>query len=305
MEYAAYPMPATLPDYPSHWQIAAYFDDVRRPLRAARADHVPDRGGEGRARRRGGAVRRHAALAGRGREPETRYYDHVLVCNGHHWDPRWPEPSFPGSDTFPGKQIHAHYYRTPDLLEGKRVVVLGIGNSATDIAVESSRVARETYLSMRRGAHIVPKYLFGMPTDHLTDSPLARGPFRLQKLGLKAMLRLAVGKVTDYGLPEPDHDVLEAHPTVSDDLLTRLGHGDITVKPNIARFDGPVVEFADGSRGGGRRRRLLHRLPGVVPVPGRGARGRRGQPRRPLPPGGLTGPSRALLRRAHPADRRR
>ena len=61
------------------------------------------------------------------------------------------------------------------------------------------------------------------------------------------MLRIAVGKMTDYGLPEPDHDVLEAHPTVSDALLSRLGHGDITVKPTISRFDGSSVVFADGS----------------------------------------------------------
>jgi hypothetical protein len=86
-----------------------------------------------------------------------------------------------------------------------------------------------------------------MPTDHLTDSPLARGPLLLQKLGMRAMLRLSVGKVTDYGLPKPDHQVLEAHPTVSDDLLTRLGHGDLVVKPNLDRFEGSKVFFADGS----------------------------------------------------------
>ena len=126
-------------------------------------------------------------------------------------------------------------------------MVLGIGNSATDIAVESSRVARETYLAMRRGAYILPKFMFGVPTDHLTDSPLARGPLWLQQLGMKAMLRLSVGKVTDYGLPQPDHEVLEAHPTVSDDLLTRLGHGDIAVKPNLDRFEGSKVFFTDGT----------------------------------------------------------
>ncbi len=160
--------------------------------------------------------------------------------------------------------MHAHYYRTPDLLEGKRVVVLGIGNSATDIAVESSRVARETYLAMRRGAYIVPKFMFGRPTDHLTDCPLARGPFELQKRAMKLMLRLSVGKVTDYGLPQPDHDVLEAHPTVSDDLLTRLGHGDLVVQAEHRPVRGRqgLLRRRYGGRGG--RRRLLHRLQGVA-----------------------------------------
>ena len=246
MEYAAYPMPATYPDYPSHWQVAQYFDDF--------VDHF---GLRGRITFRTEVTKVEPAAGGgydvtfrsrdEGRIVETRHYDHVLVANGHHWDPRWPEPSFPGAETFPGLQLHAHYYRTPEVLEGKRVVVLGIGNSATDIAVESSRHAEETYLAMRRGAWVIPKYLFGTPTDHLTDSPLARGPLRLQKVAMRTMLRVAVGKMTDYGLPQPDHDVLEAHPTVSDELLGRLGHGDITVKPTITGFDGPCVHFADGS----------------------------------------------------------
>ncbi len=107
----------------------------------------------------------------------------MIVSNGHHWDPRWPEPSYPGSDTFPGTPMHAHYYRTPDALVGKKVLVLGIGNSACDIAVEASRTADETYLAMRRGAHIVPKFMFGVPTDHLTESPLAAAPFRCSSSG--------------------------------------------------------------------------------------------------------------------------
>jgi len=247
MEYAAWPMPADLPDYPSHWQVADYFDafvdhfGLREQItfRTEVTKVAPAEGGGWEVTTR---------PRDDGRAVDTRHYDHVLVANGHHWDPRWPEPSFPGSEDFPGEQLHAHYYRTPEVLAGRTVVVLGIGNSATDIAVEASRHADRTYLAMRRGAWILPKYLFGMPTDHLTDSPLARGPLRVQKLGMRTMLRIAVGKMTDYGLPAPDHDVLEAHPTVSDDLLSRLGHGDITVKPTIDHFEGSTVVFADGSQ---------------------------------------------------------
>ena len=246
MEYAAYPMPESCPDYPSHWQVAAYFDafvdhfGLREKItfrtEVTKVEPCPEGGYAVTIRPRDDA-----------RSPQTRHYDHVLVANGHHWDPRWPEPAFPGSEDFPGEQLHAHYYRTPEVFAGRRVVVLGIGNSACDIAVEASRHADATYLAMRRGAWVIPKYLFGVPTDHLTDSPLARGPVRLQKLGMRTMLRVAVGKMTDYGLPKPDHDVLEAHPTVSDDLLSRLGHGDITVKPSIERFEGSTVRFTDGS----------------------------------------------------------
>jgi len=110
-------------------------------------------------------------------------------------------------------------------------------------------VARSTDLAMRRGAHIVPKYLLGVPTDRLTDSPIARAPLWVQQALMSALLRLTQGKVTDYGLPEPDHAVLHAHPTVSQELLNRLGHGDITVRPSIDRFEGSKIFFTDGSSG--------------------------------------------------------
>ncbi len=179
---------------------------------------------------------------------ETNRYRAVLVANGHHWDPRWPEPPFPGAEEFEGEQIHAHYYREPDVLEGKRVLVLGIGNSATDIAVESSRIAEKTFLAMRRGAYVLPKYLGGKPTDESASALVTRLPLPVQRFFIMRMLGLAVGDMSAYGLPQPDHKLLEAHPTVSAELLSRLGHGDIAVKPNIDRFaGGRTVRFADGS----------------------------------------------------------
>jgi dimethylaniline monooxygenase (N-oxide forming) len=246
MEYASFPMSDEYPTYPSHVHIARYFDAFvdhftlreRIQFRTEVTRVAPGANG-------GWDVTVRARDAA---ETTTVRYEAVLVANGHHWDPRPPEPEFPGSDTFTGTQTHSHYYKTFESYEGQRVLVLGIGNSACDIAVETSKVAQRTFLAMRRGAHVLPKYLFGIPTDHLTTSPVARAPFLwMRRLSLAALLRLSRGKITKYGLPEPDHRLLSAHPTVSDDLLTRLGHGDITVKPNIERLDGDTVHFVDGS----------------------------------------------------------
>jgi dimethylaniline monooxygenase (N-oxide forming) len=245
MSYATYPMPDDYPDYPNHWQIAKYFDDyvdhfglrdaIRFRTEVTRVEPVQD--GEWEV----------TVTDEDGRE-ETNRYGAVMVANGHHWDPRWPEPPFPGSDEFEGEQIHAHYYREPDVLEGKRVLVLGIGNSATDIAVESSRYAEQTFLAMRRGAYVIPKYLRGVPTDEAGPKIMSRLPLAAQRFFFMSSINVAAGDMTKYGLPEPDHKLLEAHPTVSSDLLPRLGHGDIKVKPNIARYPGGrTVRFVDGS----------------------------------------------------------
>ncbi len=245
MEYASFPMSDRNPTYPNHAQIAHYFDSFvdhfgfRDRIRFRTTVTSVTRAGDGwdvTVRPRDSDV------------TQTHRYDAVLVANGHHWDARFPEPAFPGADTFTGRQLHSHDYKDFDGYEGKRVLVLGIGNSACDIAVETSTVSERTFLAMRRGAHVIPKYLFGIPTDHLTTSPLAQSPFLWTKrLGLAALLRLSRGRITKYGLPQPDHNVLAAHPTISDDILTRLGHGDITVKPNIERLDGDKVFFTDGS----------------------------------------------------------
>ena len=154
-------------------------------------------------------------------------YRALIVANGHHWSRRWPEPPFPGE--FTGQTMHAHDYRTPEEFAGKNVLVVGFGNSAIDIAVELSRVARSSMLSVRRGFHVIPKFILGRPLDQ-SIVPERGFPFKLQRAILNFVLRLQQGDVTQYGLPRPDHALLHAHPTVSADLLTRLSHGDIKVQ---------------------------------------------------------------------------
>ena len=241
MEYSDYPMPDDYPDYPRHDQIAAYFEAYARHFGfydrirfRTRVEHA-ERDGEG-------------TWTLTLDDGTSHRFDALVVANGHHWNPRWPEPAFPGSDTFEGIQMHAHEYMNPDFLAGKDVVVLGMGNSAMDLAVEGSYVAQNVYLAARRGAYIVPKYLFGKPTDTLGARANPRIPFRIRQKLVGTMIDAYVGKVESFGLPKPDHAFGEAHPTVSGRILDRITHGAVQPRPNIARLDGDHVEFTDGSR---------------------------------------------------------
>jgi cation diffusion facilitator CzcD-associated flavoprotein CzcO len=239
MEYADYPMPLSYPDFPHHTQIARYFDDYVEHF--GFKDKIVFETGVKRASLGGDGV--WSVLLDSGVE---RSYDMVLVANGHHWDPRWPEPAFPGR--FDGTQLHSHRYLENSGLRDKNVLIVGIGNSAMDIAVESSFVARKTFLSSRRGAYILPKYLFGRPLDQIGVNALTPIlPFAFRRQILMALYRVGVGKVQDYGLPEPDHKLGEAHPTISADFLNRIAHGEMTWKPNVAELAGDKVRFEDGS----------------------------------------------------------
>ena len=175
---------------------------------------------------------------------ESRLYDALLIANGHHWDPRWPEPPLAGS--FDGELIHSHHYRDPSQLEGKRVVVVGMGNSAMDIAVDASYHAAATTLIARSGVHVVPKYILGKPLDSAVRP--TRIPFQWLLGGMQVVLRLTVGPMERYGLPNPEHRLGRAHPTVSTRILDRLAHGEIEVKRGIERLEGSEVLYTDGTR---------------------------------------------------------
>jgi dimethylaniline monooxygenase (N-oxide forming) len=239
MQYADFPMPRAFPDFPHHSQIAQYFSDYAAHFGLAEKITF-DTGVEHASRGEDGVW---SVVLDSG---ETRRYDALLVANGHHWDPRWPEPPYPGQ--FDGDQLHSHHFVDAGGWRDKHVLVVGMGNSAMDIAVESSFVARRTMLSSRRGAHVLPKYALGRPIDQIAVSPLTPMiPFAARQAFFRGIYRLIVGRVERYGLPKPDHRLLESHPTLSADFLGRVAQREVTWKPGIAALAGDSVRFLDGS----------------------------------------------------------
>lgn len=240
ISFRDFPMPERYPDYPHHSHILEWLHDyadafaLREAIRFETAVE--------RAERQEGGGWRIELDSG-----EVRSYDALLVANGHHWDPRYPD--FPGH--FDGEAIHSHEYvdtTEPLDMHGRRVLVVGIGNSAVDIASEISRkgVAEQTFVSTRSSAWVMPKYIFGKPTDQvIRTSP--RLPLGLQRRLGAVLPRIASGRMEDFGLPTPNHRFMEAHPTVSSELLLRLGSGDAEAKPDVAELLGDSVRFTDGS----------------------------------------------------------
>jgi hypothetical protein len=231
-EFPDYPMPASYPDFPSAQQMCAYYEDFAEvhALRGRIRFECP--------------LERCEPLDGRWSctfgDGTVEQFKGVYVCNGHHWRrhfPAWVE-------RFEGEVRHSKDYERPDDLRGKRVLVLGGGNSGCDLASEAARVAARTDWSLRRGYWIMPKSVLGRPIIELL-SPWT--PVSLQRLLVKAVVRLVIGRYSDYGLPEPDHRPFERHPTVNSEVFHYLAHGRIRPRPSVAGVNGRVVTFADGS----------------------------------------------------------
>ncbi|WP_245846012.1 flavin-containing monooxygenase [Longibacter salinarum] len=236
MELDDFPMPDDFPVFGHHADVLQYFEDYADSF-DLRESITFNTGVE--QVERDGRNRWTVTLT----TGERRTYGAVIVATGHHWNPRWPD--FPGS--FAGEELHSHDYTEPRDFLGKRVLVVGIGNSACDIVVDLSRMADHVTLSTRSSAWILPKYILGQPLDQWTNPYMERLPVSVRRLLFKLLVWISVGDQETYGLPKPDHDLMEEHPTISQELLSQIGHGRVEVKPNIDRLDGDSVSFEDGT----------------------------------------------------------
>src|SRR6201996_7707755 len=158
-EFEDFPMPDDYPDFPSHRQMLDYFNAY-----AARFNLLPNIVLNTRvvsAKRLGDGKWSVETGGPDGKRVES--FDHLMICSGHHRNPLMPD--YPG--TFTGRTLHSREYKRPEPFADERVLVVGGGNSACDIAVDVSRVATSVGLSLREGYYILPKIIWGRPIDQL------------------------------------------------------------------------------------------------------------------------------------------
>jgi len=243
-EFPDFPMPDDWPDYPDHSRVLGYLeryaehfglrDSIWFGTEVVGVAPVGDGRWDVTTRSTGGGAER------------VQRYAAVVVANGHNWAPK---PLSVDTSAFRGRVMHAAAYKDPAQLRGRKVLVIGGGNTGCDIAVEAAQQAATVWHSTRRGYWYAPKYVFGRPADQVNAKLLQlRLPLRLRQWLYHRTVRLTVGDVTRYGLPAPDHRPYESHPVVNSQLVYYVGHGRITPVGDVVRLEGSTVEFADGRR---------------------------------------------------------
>jgi len=242
-EFTEFPMRSTA-DYPSHRELLGYFGDYADEfgLREhfsfeTRVTSVEPVDGDTT-----GASGWLVTASGPDGET-TGEYSAVVLANG-----TLAEPNVPGfRGEFAGEILHTSAYKSPKVFDGRRVLIIGAGNSGCDIAVDAVHHAASVDLSVRRGYYFVPRYLFGKPSDTLNQGrPL---PAPIKQFIDKRVLQAFTGDPVRFGFPKPDYKIYESHPIVNTLILNHLGQGDLRVVPDIDRFDGDTVHFSDGTSG--------------------------------------------------------
>jgi dimethylaniline monooxygenase (N-oxide forming) len=235
MEYPRFPMPGSYGDFPSHRDMAthlgAYADSfgLRELIDfGATVERLePDLDGSWRIALDDGSVHHFRA---------------VVVATGHDRHPKRPD----GQGGFTGAVSHSHDYRAPEGFAGRRVLVVGAGQSAAEIAVEVAGVAARTFISKRAGAHVVPRWIGRRPYDAADVEPLNRMRWRLLNLLYGRRVARQLGPLPAWW-PLPARRLLEGVPIVSSDLLPAVRRGEVAVKPAVERLAGGRVRFADGT----------------------------------------------------------
>ncbi|WP_407321151.1 flavin-containing monooxygenase [Dickeya ananatis] len=238
-QYPDFPMPEDYPHYPSHKLMHRYVCDYARAFGVYEKAHFNV--AVTRIEPQGDGWQVELSTG------ERKFYAFVLVSNGMQREARYPDPAYSGH--FSGDVMHSIDYRTPERIKGKRVLIIGAGNSGCDIAVDAVHHCSAVYHSTRRGYYYQPKFINGMPTPRWMEGLGNKFNTREETLAyIQQVFKLAGYDGTDYGLKKPDYPLDASHPIMNSQLLYFIGHGDIHPKGDVRAFSGQTVTFDDGSQ---------------------------------------------------------
>jgi dimethylaniline monooxygenase (N-oxide forming) len=236
-QFEDFPLAETASVFPHHTEMRKYLQDyaakfnlIERTLFKTEVTQIEPVDDEGR-----GRWRIHDNHGG------TRDFDVAIVANGHLSTPRHPD----FGEEFTGEYLHSHYYRDPADFVGKRICIVGAGNSACDIAADVCVTAERTVMAVRSGVVINPKLVLGVPLTQIATR-LARWhvPDTLIRRVMKLITRVVHGDMKRWGFKEPD---AATHPTSHATLISHIAYRRVEVKPGIRAVNGRSIEFDDGS----------------------------------------------------------
>jgi putative flavoprotein involved in K+ transport len=173
----------------------------------------------------------------------------VVVATGYSRVPYLP--NWPGRDGFKGTLLHSADYREPSPHRGRHVLVVGAGNSASEIAVDLARAGARVDLSVRTPPNIVRRDTFGVPSQ-LLGVALKHAPERVMNPLTRVLRRVSVPDLSPYGLPAPPGDGFTQFlrtrtvPILDHGFVGAVRAGRVRVVPTIESFDGPDVRLANG-----------------------------------------------------------
>lgn len=232
--YGDFPFPEDAPLYPDHTAVARYLDAYAdrfdlKPLIRFKAKVV--------AVERAGGGRWSLRLA----TGETETVDAVVVASGHQGVPKHP----PFAGDFAGTYLHAHAYRTPEPFRGQDVLVVGVGNSACDIAADICTVTASTTMAARSPVLFMPRMFLGVPTSRVLGRIEKRWmPWPIRRRIRETIARIAHGRMEQWGFVTPK---TRTHPAGHHLLMAQFIWGRVTAKPGIAAVSGHEVTFQDGT----------------------------------------------------------
>ncbi len=177
------------------------------------------------------------------------YASNVVIATGVNRKPKVPE--WKGQEEFEGKVLHSCDYRNPGDTEGKRVLVIGMGNTGAELALDLAEHDMETFISVRSPVSIIPRDINGRPTQ-LTAKLLEKFPFGIGEWLGNVVRKVVVGDLTRYGIREPELPpakqikVTGKTPVLDIGTVRHIKSGKIKVIPDVDHFTRDGIVASDG-----------------------------------------------------------